>query len=158
MGEFVLVSLYLKSIIKSKIVRKLITYSIFIFLVLAIYDSTQTGSDSFDSLPTGLSCILILTMSIFYLFEQMREPDNLFLYSSPHFWIVVGIIIFFSGTFFVFIFSQNSLKDPNFEHSFNLINSSFGILKNLIFSIAFIIKPGKSSDNSLKRQNSAYLR
>ena len=157
--EFFLIGLYLRTIIKNTVVKKVIIYLIVAFLLFASVDFYWTKADSFDSIPTGVSCIVILFLCIFYLYEQVKDPENLFLYSSPNFWVVVALIIFFSGTFFLFIYSQNSLKgNAEFQHYFDLINSSFNLLKNLIFSIAFIIKPGKSSDNTLRKQNPAFPR
>jgi hypothetical protein len=54
---------------------------------------------------------------------------------------VVALIIFFSGTFFIFIFSQSNYNVPEFKSTFTLINSIFNILKNLILAMAFVIKP-----------------
>ena len=148
--EFTLVALFLKTVIKSVKVKKGIQISIFLFVIYAIIDLYISKSVSFDSIPSGVSCILTLLFSIYYLYEQIRDPNNLFLYSSPHFWIVVGLIIYFSGTFFVYIFSQSNYDNPEFKASFTVINASFIILRNLLFSIAFIIKPGKEEENRLK--------
>ncbi|WP_336516881.1 hypothetical protein [Pollutibacter soli] len=154
--EFVLICLFLRKAIQNSKIKKAIPFSIIGFILFAAVDVIFLGSDSFDSNPTAISCIVILLLCVYYLFEQMKDPDNLFLYAKRYFWIVVGLIIFFAGTFFLFIYSQKGLSDPGFESSFNIINSSFVLLKNLIFSIAFIMKPGQSGENSIRRRNPAF--
>jgi len=126
--------------------RSIILLSL-LFIIFSIFDFFYSKSNTFDSNPTGIACILILSYSIYYLFEKIKTPDSLFLYSTPNFWIVVSLIIFFSGTFFIYIFSQSNFNNPEFKSTFNIINSSFNILKNLLFSIAFLIKPEKGKQS-----------
>jgi len=51
--------------------------------------------------------------------------------------------MFFAGTFFVFIYSQTNYSNPAFRRTFELIITTFSIIRNLLFSIAFLIKPEK---------------
>lgn len=143
--EYSLVSLFLFKIIQNATFRKFITFASLAFLSFSIFDLISSRSKYFDSIATGISCILILVYSIFYLFEQIKSPNSLFLYSTPNFWIVVAFIVFFSGTFFIFIFSQNNYDNPEFKATFSIINSIFNIIKNLLIAIAFIIKPEKAA-------------
>jgi hypothetical protein len=57
----------------------------------------------------------------------------------PEFWVVFGIIIYFSGNFFIFIFAQNSLNQNSFKETFNTINAISSIIENIMFLIAFVI-------------------
>jgi len=142
--EYLLFTAYFYSITQSKTFKKLLYFLSILFLGYSIFDFLMSGQGSFDSIPTGIAAILILFYSIYYLFEKIKKPDTLFLYSIPSFWIVVGLIIYFSGTFFLFIFSQNNFNNPAFKSTFSLINNSFIILRNLLFAVAFLIKPEKS--------------
>jgi len=139
--EYLLLSAFIYSIIQSTQLKKLIIIFSTLFLLFSIYDFYKSSEISFDSVPTGIAAILILFYSLYYLFEKIKRPDTLFLYSTPDFWIVVALIIFFSGTFFLFIFSQNNYNDPKFQSTFQIINNSFIILRNLLFAVAFLIKP-----------------
>ncbi len=145
--EYILLSSFLYFNIKSKVFKRIVFILSILFIVYSIYDLINSKSNSFDSRPTGIACILILTYSIFYLFEKIKTPDSLFLYSTPNFWVVVALIIYFSGTFFIYIFSQSNFNDPGFKSLFSIINSSFNIFKNLLFSIAFLIKPDKGKQS-----------
>ena len=145
--EYTLIAAFLSYIINNKKYKKAILYLSIAFLFYCIFDFFNSNFTSFDSSPTGISCILILTYSIFFLFEKINYPDSFFLYSTANFWIVVALIIFFAGTFFIYIFSQSNFSDPSFNSIYNLINSTFTILRNLLFAIAFLIKPDKSKQS-----------
>jgi hypothetical protein len=121
-----------------------------LFVLYAIFDIFQTKSSSFDSFPSGIECILIISYCIFFLFEKIKEPDSLFLYNTPMFWVVVGLILYFSGTFFLYIYSQNNVGDENFQKTYMFVNSGFNILKMLLISVAFLVKPPKESFKLLK--------
>jgi len=145
--EYFLLSYFIYFNLKSKLFKRFIVILSTLFLLFSIFDLINSKSRSFDSSPTGIACILILSYSIFYLFEKIKNPDSLFLYSTSNFWVIVAFIIFFSGNFFIFIFTQSNYSDPAFQSVFTIINSSFNILKNLLFSIAFLIKPDKGKQS-----------
>ncbi len=145
--EHVLIVLFLHHIIISLKFKKIIKVLSGLFLLYAIFDFINSKSNTFDSTPSGITSILILSYCIYYFFEKIKTPDSLFLYSTPNFWIVVALIIFFSGTFFIYIYSQNNYNDPAFKSIYNLINSTFIILRNLLFSIAFLIKTDKGKQS-----------
>jgi hypothetical protein len=126
------------SIRKAKNVIKILSL---LFLIFSIFDLVISKSDSFDSTPTGVSSILILLYSIYFFYEKIKNNENLFLYETPNFWVTVSFVVFFSGTFFIYIFSQNNLNDPEFLSTFAVINRAFSIVKAIFISIAFLIKP-----------------
>jgi len=142
--EYSLCTLFLYKIINNSLFRKLISIASIGLIIFSFFDLVNTNSRTFDSTPTGIVCILIILYSIYYLFEKIRTPDTLFLYSTSNFWIVVALVIFFSGTFFINIFSQSNFTNPKFKATFSAIISVFNILKIFMFSIAFLIKPEKA--------------
>lgn len=88
--------------------------------------------------------MLILIFSIIYLFSKVNynsNPENFKIDGS--FLVVSSIIIYFSGTFFIYILSKNNYFDENFRSLYSLINALVLITRNLIIITAFIteIKP-----------------
>lgn len=130
---------YLTLIIQNSSAKKILISLGVIFLAFALFDLKNSKADTFDSIPTVIECLILLSFSIFYLYEQIKDPNNLFLYNTPNFWIVVGIILFFSGTFFLFIYGQSSSKLPDWDKTFRLINGVCSLLEYILFLIAFII-------------------
>jgi hypothetical protein len=56
----------------------------------------------------------------------------------------VGIILFFSGSFFIFIYAQNNSHLPGFSTTFQVIMGISGLIENILFLIAFIIAKNES--------------
>ena len=139
-GEGILLMYYLKSILRSLKARKIISLLILFFVLFALYDLvTNSDADTFDSLPTVFECLIIIGFSTYYLYEQLSSPESLFLYSTPTFWIIVGLMLFFSGNFFVFIYAQSNSESIEFKNTFELINTILAFIENILFLIAFII-------------------
>jgi hypothetical protein len=67
-------------------------------------------------------------------------------------WITIGFILFFSGTFFLFILSQNNFKDSSFILTYGYIVAIFNIIKNLFITIGIISESNNSKRTSHKLQ------
>lgn len=134
--EFCAFSVFFLTELRSTFVRKAIKVLMLLFVLYGIYDYKP----SFDSTQTAISAILTIIFSITYFYEQIREPRTLLIYNSSGFWIVVALLIYLSGTFFLFIFSNRYFNDPEFTKIYNAINSSSILLRNILFSIGFLVK------------------
>ncbi|MEO7961797.1 MAG: hypothetical protein ABIR19_09625 [Ginsengibacter sp.] len=100
----------------------------------------MTGFDSFTS---GLQTIIIIGMCVYYLFLQIRGRTDLYIYSTSNFWIIITFLIYLSGTFFLYIMAETMVADKVFRIQYVLINSIFNILKNVLLSIAMMMKSGE---------------
>ena len=99
----------------------------------------------FDSIPVGIEAIAIILMCVYYLFIQIKGVNDLFVYSTSNFWIMITFLIYISGTFFLGIMAENYLQSKAFRAQYMIqyiiINSTFNVLKNILFSIAMLMKP-----------------
>jgi hypothetical protein len=95
------------------------------------------------SVPIGVETIFILTFSFYYLYEQMNDTTTLFIYNKPPFWIILGIVLYLAGSFFIYLFASYLTADE--LKKFWVITNLFSILKNILFCIAIYInaKPSK---------------
>jgi hypothetical protein len=135
--EYLVFSTYLWSILKNRAFKYiLITISV-LFTFYCLFYILQNTFKGFDSIQTSIEAIVIITFCIIYLFEEMNQPQVTFIYSSYHFWVVIGILIYLAGTFFFFVYASNLSNDE--LDSFSIINHISNILKNILFSIAFVI-------------------
>ena len=133
--EFGLVSVYLFPLIKLKIKN-------IIFLIFS----------SLFTVTTGVSALLLLILSIIYLFSTVSYNSNLEVFKiDASFLIVSSIIIYFSGTFFIYILTKNNFLDENFRTSYSLINALILISRNLIIVVAFLkcLKPSFNQNSFL---------
>jgi hypothetical protein len=126
--------------ISLKIVKKSIIITYLILLLYAVYDYLASSKNSFDSGPSAIEAILIIGYSLFYLFEQIKNPRVFFIYTLDKFWVVSSLLIYYTGTFFLFIYAESYLVDPSFHESYFIINNSFLLLNNIVFSIVLFIK------------------
>lgn len=129
----------------------LIVGSIF-FYVFAIYSIAKTTDYKFDSLSASVEFTLIILYSILFFFEQLKSPENLFIYSSKNFWITVAILVYLAATLFLFI-SSAYISDEE-RKAYWPINHVANIIKNILISFAFILKTkGKQSSSMQKPYN-----
>jgi hypothetical protein len=131
--------------IQSRVFRKII---IIVTILNLCFDFFLffTKKPNFDFWTILTTAILIFVYSIFFFYEQVNSPQILLIYLSHKFWIVVGCILYISGTLFVFLYTSDDKNKQN--SSLWIINVAFEIVKNLFFSIAFIIAR-KSKENVL---------
>jgi len=139
--EFTLLSSFLLKYISTRLFRRLIIGLSISFYAVWLYDTINSKSSSFDSLPSGYAAILLIFFSIFSLYELIRASDQTFLYDKPKFWFTTGYVMYFAGTFFIFISAQNNFQNPIYFSFFQSLNDFFSIVRNILFSIGFIIIP-----------------
>ncbi|MGN6490773.1 MAG: hypothetical protein ACTHLE_02155 [Agriterribacter sp.] len=121
-----------------------------LYLIFELF--TSSSDAEFDSVPSGITSLIILVYSILYLFDRVKDTDALFFYSSPNFWVVVSIIIYAAGTFFPFIYAKNYLSEQEFTYEFDLIHDTLYIIKNIIFAIAMLAKDKPEQSKYLKKK------
>ena len=120
------------------------------FILFAFIDYFfLSESDSFDSVAIGIESIIILLLCIYYLYLQIKGSNNLKIYSTFNFWIIITFLIYFSGTFFLYIMTENMTHNISFQIQYLVINSCFSILKNILLSVAMFMKINNVNSNNL---------
>jgi hypothetical protein len=109
--------------------------------------------NGFDSIASGVECIFIILLCIYYLIIQLKGINNLFVYSTSNFWIIITFLIYLAGTFFLYIMAENMIQNENFQIQYTIINSAFNILKNILLSIAMLMKPTPTEENKQKNED-----
>jgi hypothetical protein len=107
----------------------------------------------FDSIAQGVESILIIILCIYYLVVQIRGSLTLTIYSTTDFWVIITFLIYLAGTFFLYIMAENMIQSYAFREQYIIINSAFNIIKNILLSIALLMKtnsPGDQSPNTKK--------
>ncbi|MGN6803152.1 MAG: hypothetical protein ACTHJN_14715 [Ginsengibacter sp.] len=98
----------------------------------------------FDSITSGIECIIVFFLCISYMFIQLKGANTLTIYSTFDFWVVITFLIYFSGTFFLYILAQSMGRDVSFQKQYFIINITFNILKNILLCIAMTMKLNES--------------
>ena len=138
--EYCFLTSFLLIVKKKKKVKRVILSLSGIFLLISGFELLTSQADTFDSVPVAIEAILIIIYCIYFLYEQIVTPIPKLIYASPDFWIVVALLLYFCGTFFLYIYSQNYLGDSDFNKKYDIINSFFYIVKNVILGLAMCVK------------------
>ncbi len=135
-------------------IKKSIFFIWLLFFLFALTDFFLVNNmDAFDSFTIGVEATLIILMCIYYLVVQIKSTNNLFVYSTTNFWIAITFLIYMSGTFFLYIMAESMLNDKAFQIQYIVINAIFNILKNILFSVAMLMKSSQVTPQMIQRNN-----
>ena len=135
--EYALFTIFLWNNIKNRLFKNVIVVLSISFVCFLIFYYTSARFKRLDSVPIGIECILILIYSFYFFYEKINNPDVLFIYNDYKFWITTGIMIYLSGSFFIYIFANQVPKNElNLYWSFSFI---FMGIMNILFSIGILI-------------------
>lgn len=123
------------NILKVEIARKIVLYSIPPFIIYAVSDYLLTDKNQFNNHSNIVSALLIILFIIYYFFEKMKTVVMYPLYQSIVFWICVGFFLYFTGTFFFFLFIKSS-NDTEFKILMNSIYGIVTIAKNVLLCLS----------------------
>ena len=135
--EFFLLSIYLFKELISSNYRTFIKISSIIFSLFVVFDLATGTLNEFDSIPTGVESILILSSSVLLLYERIIKNED---YNVSSIWISIGLVLFFSGTFFLFILSESNFNNSGFSKTYSYILASFKIISYCLFSVGMIFE------------------
>ncbi len=140
--EYTLFSLFLYAAIKAKTFKFVLILGSLVFYAMAIINLIDKKSSTFDSLSASGEAILIIVYSILYLYEQIQDPEVIYLFYTKQFWIVVAFFLYFSSTLFLFVFAAALTNQEHKNYWF--INDIFNILKNIFFCVSLAMRKNTS--------------
>jgi len=144
--EYSIFSFIIGSNIRKQSIRKAILYISIAFIVFTSFYNVLTNFKKIDSIPIGIETILILLFSFYYLYEQMNDTSNLFVYSKYQFWIVIGFMIYLAGSFFVYIFASGLNNEILNQYWF--FTNIFYFLMIILFSISLFVFSKKAKNTN----------
>lgn len=135
--EYIFFSFLLYYLIKSSLVKKAIIVCSLLFIAFCLYNILNEPIKVFDSLQASIESILVLAYCIIYFYEQLNQPQISFIYTKYTFWLITGVLIYLSGTFFLFAFAVNLPEET--RDQFWIINLICSVLKNVLFTVSILI-------------------
>ena len=138
--EFSLIGFIYSYFIKSKVVKKIIAVAIILFFILCLYDYISSKVPSLAFIPLLTESLFFILLNIYFFFEKIKQEANESLFNTFMFWFAVAFLINFSGNFLLFVYSETSKKDPDFNTNYTIIYSTVTILKNLLLCLAITMK------------------
>lgn len=114
--------------------RKTIQWIAFIYLGYSVINSIWIEPIlTFNQTARIVQNILFLAISIFFFYDYYQKESTLSPEKDGTFWVVVGILTYYSGTLFTYLLSAKILSTPN-DSFFGgwIIHNFSNTLKNLI--------------------------
>jgi hypothetical protein len=154
-SEFIFLSIFYYYLLKNSKKRVFFTAAIILFIIYSFYDYHSGGRSDFSYSSLVVECLFFLVVIPYYLYEKMQYSISTPIYQSPDFWISFGFLIYYSGNFFLFIYSKVMFSDPRFAKQYNIqfdvIYDCFTLLKDFLLCIAIFVN--NSTDKSNKQFN-----
>lgn len=131
-------------ILPKNFAKKSIPFLWIFFIIFTVIDYVfYNKGREFDSFSVGVEAIIVISLCAYYLFSQVKGSNDLLIYSTFNFWVVITFLLYFSGTFFLYLFTDKMLMSPQFQKLYFIINISFNIFKNILLCVAMTMKVEK---------------
>ena len=140
--EFVFYMYVLKNIILSPRIKTVISITIIIYSALALINIFFIQKMyTFHTLTYSIGCLLIVLISIYYFFELFKSPSAVNLKKEPAFWIVTGLLFFYTCTLPFFGLANYIYRVlPVLARNFEAILSMLNVLLYSLFTVAFLCR------------------
>ena len=112
-----------------------------IYMLYYIYDYFKNGISTFGNIPTIIEFLIFIFFIIILFYESMQLNFQVVLYKRINFWLCVGFLFYTSGNFFYILLVEKFLNAQiSIKNQLILIYSIVTIIKNIIFSLSFLLK------------------
>ena len=137
--EFSFLSLFYNYTIVNKLKKTFFLFCVTAFILYSFYDYSKSKAGQFSFIPLVIECLFFLLVIIYFFYEKIKYNVSASLYYYPDFWISVGFLIYFSGNFFLFLFSKSMFNDPDFRFQYTIIYGFVTIIKNVFICMAIVV-------------------
>ncbi len=135
--EFIFLSAFIWLNLENKKAKFFLLCFSFAFTAFLIYFNVTSHFTRIDSIPIGIESLIIISFSFYFLYERVKSPSLTFIYNDYRFWIIIGMIIYLAGSFFIYIYGEQ-LEVAAWK-KFRYLTLVFYIIRALFFSIAIIV-------------------
>lgn len=138
--EFTLYSILFSRLIATRAFRLLVFIATVLLITMVVWNYKNIFQTiSFDSYTPALVSLSLILYCILFFHTQLNMPQITFIYRTPWFWIVTGLLLYNAGNFLVFLFT-NYLMYRNGD----LVRQLWGLrdyldaFKNILIMIGFL--------------------
>ncbi len=89
----------------------------------------------FNTNSNGISSLILIAITIRYLYKLLSELPEIHIYKLPMLWIAFGVLLYCSGTLFVFLASKYLIKSPADHQSVWIITLLLNISQFIFFGV-----------------------
>jgi hypothetical protein len=118
--------------------RSAIRIASILFLLLYLADIIFiTELVVFNAYSRTLEAAMLIILSVLFFLTLFQKETDIFIDNNAEFWIVVGVLVYFSGAFFSFLLSTDILSvSPDRFYSSWILHNVSNLIKNIIFAIS----------------------
>jgi len=136
--EFLVVTLFYKKILANKLISQVLTTLLFLFPAWAILNWLFfQNMHTYNSYARSPEAILIMGMSIAYLIKE-DHPDGISWTGNPFNWMNAGLMLYFSGSLFLFTFSNFIIPNRVVNAYIWNFHATLVLIMYLLFTAGFI--------------------
>jgi hypothetical protein len=133
-AEFTLVSFLFIEIIKSKAFKKTVLSILFLFYVLAFFNIAFFESiNSYNSNTRSFQGVIMLFYCVYFFYTLFSNAEVKDLSKYPYFWLVSGMIIYYSGTLFLYVLGDRIVLHKEY-FTYYAIHNALSIVQNIFFA------------------------
>lgn len=146
--EFASITYFLSLIVNNNLARKLFLISIAPFSIYAITDYVMGNKNVFNNHSHIVSSFLFILYIIYFFFEKMRRVTATPLYQTRVFWVCVGLLLYFTGSFFFILFINVPKKiDIELVKIMQNVYMFSVVIKNIILCLSLLANNSDGEDN-----------
>lgn len=139
--EFSCFSYVLLNLITHKFKNQIIRVSVMTFGIISIFEFIQNGSNYMNFISRNVEFIFLVPLSIIYFSIEIKKMQQKRITDTFGFWVCTALIIYLSGSFFVFLFSNYLLDEsPEILSSIFIIHSLFNVTFSILLAISLTKK------------------
>lgn len=134
--ELFFLTLLYKHFFNNVKIKHAINIVVVLFFIFKIFDLIFFSSIlEPDALAMTIEAIIMIILGIIYFDQVLREMKIPNLEKHPMFWINSGILIYFSGSLFLFLFGPFIFSNKSFYQNFWSIHSMLIMAKHILFAV-----------------------
>ena len=135
-GGSIFLMLYYRSLIQNKVFRNLVLIILIAFLLFSIIsDIFWVSLNAHPSMVRYTECIIQMVLCLFFFVDLFQKSDVKNLIYYPHYWMVSGFLLYFSGTFFMNLTGDIAVMTKQMGFNGYFIHSILNIFLNIIYTI-----------------------
>jgi|GEM_PF-763900 hypothetical protein len=142
-AESVLLLFFFQKLANNSTVKKIIAVLLLLFPLACIVNLLlfQAGS-KINTYPRAAESVLFILLTIYYWLQRSYETETMEWLQHPVNWILSGMLLYFSSSFCLFVFSNYLLDDAMSRHDFNLLRAVWSVHATLLLIMYMLFSVG----------------
>jgi hypothetical protein len=136
--EFLVLSVFYRSVLKDSLVTKLILPVLVLFVIFCVVNALFFQTIFlYNSYSRSLSAFILVVYAIVYFKQRLDQGHSISKHNRPLLWINSALLIYFGGSFFLFISSNLILANITMNAMLWDIHASLVFVMYILFTIGF---------------------